>query len=74
MLMRLDCPLSTISDHHVLGEGFDSTLIRGTHMPVEEPSTASIAAIKSCTASVETIIHPEFQQLHVLIDVELPEA
>jgi len=32
-----------ISDHRVLGEGFDSAHIHGTHVPVEEPSTASQA-------------------------------
>jgi hypothetical protein len=36
---------SAINDHRSLSEGFNRTNIHGTHVPVEEPSTASEADI-----------------------------
>jgi hypothetical protein len=36
-------PRAAKSDYLSLSEGFDRTHIYGTHLPVEEPSTASIA-------------------------------
>jgi hypothetical protein len=39
--------LSAINDQRSLSEGLDRTHIHGTHLPVEEPSTASEANIRS---------------------------
>ena len=41
--MRLGCPLSANRDHDGLNKDFGSNHIHGTHVPVEEPSTASKA-------------------------------
>ncbi len=43
ILRRSEVTLSAISDHRILGEGFDSTHTYDTRVPVEEPSTASTA-------------------------------
>jgi hypothetical protein len=44
-LEAVGCPLSANRDHRNQSKGFDRTHIYGIHVPVEEPSTASIAAI-----------------------------